>query len=600
MLALREPRPLAIVPSWIEAHCVVPDGFRAGEPLRLYDYQLLALANHYLVRGDAIWVPENPILGPAFVHARSELVGPQKMGKNPLGAAWICGEAEGPVLFAGWAGKGDGYACSDSGCGCGWEYSYDIGEPMGMPWPTPLIQITAYSEDQTDNTYDVLRPMIQKGPLNDLIPKTGETFIRLRGPDDQARIEVVTSSEQSRLGNRATAILQDQVEQYWASNGMEKLADAQYRNLSGTGGRAFLLANMWDPSQHSVAQRESAIDGVYFQTIPWPKVDGKVLDFMDPDERRRGLEVVYPLDVRREGGGHVDLNSIEPEAIKIAAHDPPQARRFFGNEEVEGQGKAFDLATFIKRRVTRSKVVPPGALIVLGVDGSIRWDHFPIIATEVASGYQWPLHIWTPGGPGKEVPMAEVDRVLDEAYETWDVWRQYTDPPYIEGWLANWAGRFGEKRVLAWDTRRPKAMALAIRAWNEAITRGEMSHCAEGDRWCELFTAHIGNAVRRDTNYRDDEGPLWTVEKERDGSPLKIDSGPAAVLSWEARMDAIAGGALNQAPTPSAYARYHSLTGDEDLGEDDVGDDSEIAGPFVDELAPAEFSDVDEEEMVTT
>jgi hypothetical protein len=36
---------------------------------------------------------------------------------------------------------------------------------MGMPWPTPLIQITAFSEEQTDNIYDALRPMIDDGPL---------------------------------------------------------------------------------------------------------------------------------------------------------------------------------------------------------------------------------------------------------------------------------------------------------------------------------------------------------------------------------------------------------------------------------------------------
>jgi hypothetical protein len=554
MLAPRSPRTMAIVPEWIEAHCVVPDGFRAGEPFRLYDYQLLALANHYLVKGDAPWRPENPVLAPAFVNARSLLVGPQKMGKNPLGASWVCAEAEGPVVFAGWAGRDDGYSCEEHGCGCGWEYSYDAGEPMGMSWPTPLIQITAYSEAQTDNTYDVLRPMIEKGPLADLIPHTGESFIRLRGADDQARIEVVTASEQSRLGNRATAILQDQVEQYWESNGMRKLADAQHRNLGGTGGRALMLANMWDPTQHSVAQRDSTVPGVYFQTIPWPKgEDGQPLDFMDPEQRRRGLEVVYPLDVRTEGGGHAPLDSIEDEAIKIAAHDAPQARRFFGNEEVEGQGKAFDLATFIARRVSRPKVVPDGALITLGVDGSVRWDHFPIIATEVASGYQWPLHIWTPGGPGKEVQMSDVDVVLDGAFATWDVWRLYGDPAYIETWLALWAGRYGEKRVVSWDTRRPKAMALALRAWHTAINRAEMSHCAEGDKWDELFCAHVGNAVRRDTNYRDDEGPLWTVDKERDGSPLKIDSVPAGALSWEARNDAIAAGANNVETFVSVY-----------------------------------------------
>jgi putative lipoic acid-binding regulatory protein len=44
-------------------------------------------------------------------------------------------------------------------------YEYEPGEAMGQAWPTPLIQITATSEEQTDNIYDALRPMIELGPL---------------------------------------------------------------------------------------------------------------------------------------------------------------------------------------------------------------------------------------------------------------------------------------------------------------------------------------------------------------------------------------------------------------------------------------------------
>jgi hypothetical protein len=554
---------MAVVPSWIEAHCVVPDGFRAGAPLRLYDYQLLATANFYLVKGDAVWIPEAPILGPAFVHSRSILVGPQKLGKNPWGAAHICAEAEGPVLFAGWAGKGDGYSCEENGCGCGWEYAYDPGEPMGMSWPTPLIQITAFSEDQTDNTYDILRPMIEKGPLHDLIPKTGESFIRLRGADDQARIETVTSSEQSRLGARATFILQDQLEQWWENNGMRRVADAQYRNLAGTGGRASLLANAWDPAQESVAQREfeSAALDVYRQSTWAPKeIAGVALDFTDPIDRRRIFEAVYFPDVRRENGGHVDLDSIESEAAKILAYDPPQARRYFGNErDVEGSGKAFDILVWIERRAKRAHEVPDKAIITIGVDGSVRWDHFPLIATDVAGGYQWPLHIWTPGGRGREVDVNAVEEVLEHAFETWEVWRLYGDPPYIESWLARWAGRWGKDRVIPWETARTKAMAYGLRSWKAAMTSGELTHCPKTDKWCALFTTHVANAVRRDTGYQDDEGFLWTVQKDRPGSPNKIDSVPAAVLSWEARNDAITAGVINVVEQVSAYESYQSL-----------------------------------------
>ena len=100
---------------------------------------------------------------------------------------------------------------------------------------TPLIQITAFSEDSTENTYDALRPMIELGRLADVLPKTGEEFIRLPGG---GRIDTVTSSNQSRLGQRATFITQDEVGIWTHQNKMAKLADVQWRNLAGMGGRS--------------------------------------------------------------------------------------------------------------------------------------------------------------------------------------------------------------------------------------------------------------------------------------------------------------------------------------------------------------------------
>ena len=48
----RPNRTMAVAPSWVEAHCIVPDGFRAGQSFRLYDFQLTYFANFYLVRGE--------------------------------------------------------------------------------------------------------------------------------------------------------------------------------------------------------------------------------------------------------------------------------------------------------------------------------------------------------------------------------------------------------------------------------------------------------------------------------------------------------------------------------------------------------------------
>lgn len=539
--AAREPRTMAVAPSWIEAHCIVPDGFRAGAPFRLYDYQLRYFAAMYLVRGDAQWIAEAPILAPAFVYRRGLLVGPQKVGKNPMIAAGICLEGVGPALFAGWAGEGDGYACADWGCRCGWEYPYEPDEPMGMPWPTALIQITAFSQQSTDNTYDALRPMIDQGPLHDQIPKTGEEFIRL---PHGGRIDTVTSSAQSRLGQRITHAPQDEVGIWTPRSGMTRVADTQYRNLAGTGGRASLTSNAWDPAEQSVAQVqfESKATDIYRQFVE-PSAS---LHYTDRRERHKIHQAVYPADTLRENGGHVDLDAIEAEAVDLLARDAPQAMRFFGNIRVRGSGKAFDMDEWRRRAVAVPFVVPDRTLITLGFDGSRLWDATALIGTVVETGYQWPLGIWERPRNAEhwEVPSAEVDAAVSDAFERYAVWRMYADPPYWESWIATWAGRYGAERVVEWFTARPKAMAYALRAFAGAIARGELSHCALADDLCPLFTAHIGNAVRRVTGYRDDAGELWTVEKDGQHSPDKIDSVPAAALSWEARNDAIAAGAL--------------------------------------------------------
>ena len=112
-----------MVGEWIESHCVIPDGEFAGKPYLLTDEMWVFLAHHYRLNEDA----EVGWRATAFRHRRSQLVRPQKWGKSPFTAALICAEAEGPVLFDGWDASGN---------------------PVGRQWATPIVQITANSEDR--------------------------------------------------------------------------------------------------------------------------------------------------------------------------------------------------------------------------------------------------------------------------------------------------------------------------------------------------------------------------------------------------------------------------------------------------------------------
>jgi phage terminase large subunit-like protein len=107
-------------------------------------------------------------------------------------------------------------------------------------------------------------------------------------------------------------------------------------------------------------------------------------------------------------------------------------------------------------------------------------------------------------------------------------------------------------------------MAYALRGFANAIANGEITH--SGDL---RLTRHIGNAVRRDLVIVDDEQrPLWLIQKERPDSLNKIDLAMAAVLSWEARTDALAAGMAQS--TESVYERRGllDLWDDEEDGED--------------------------------
>lgn len=504
------------VADFVEAKCVVPDREQVGQPFTLTDEQLRFLLWHYRIRPAARFDERQRLWRGSFHFSRgSQLTRPQKWGKGPFASVIVCGEAEGPVVFDGWDADG---------------------QPVGRPWPTPVIQITALSEDQAGNVWDALLPMIELGAIAGDITDTGLTRIHLqRG----GKIEPSTSSALSRLGQRIVFLVQDQTESWVESNGGRKLADNQRRNIAGMGGRWLSTPNAWDPTEESVAQytSESERDGVYHDDVDPPER----LSIRNKRERRQALKTVY-------GDSYwVDLDRIDAEIEALLPRDPAQAERWFLNRKHAAEGKAFSGERWDE--LPRPFEAPPGSLIVIGVDGARFVDALALIATQVESGHQWPLGIWErpQAAPDDyEHPFHAVDGAMVEAFERFDVWRAYVDPQYIDYLLEKWQGRWGEKRVLPWHTNRPRQMAWAVRNYTEAIGIGDLSH--DGD---DRFARHVKNAVKQKVNVYDDKHrQMHTIAKDRPDSPRKIDAAAAGVLSWEARGDAIAGGALRRKPSP--------------------------------------------------
>lgn len=506
-----------MVADFIEAHCAIPDGIHAGEPFTLTDEQLAFLVWHYRLHPGVDLDYEHP--SRAFAYDGSQLVRPQKWGKGPLASAIICAEAAGPALFAGWDAHG---------------------EPVGRPWPTPWIQVTAVSEDQTDNIWRALLPMIEMGDFGADLADTGETRINLPG---DGRIEPVTASARSRLGQRITHAAQDETHSWLKRNGGRLLADNQRRNLAGVGGRWIEYTNGWDPAEQSVAQQtyEAPVETIH-RDFPQSPASWSY-------KNKRDRAKIHRFAYR--GAPWVDLERIESEAQTLLPRDPGQAERFFGNRIVSGADAAFDPDLWLRLAAPSIRVgLAKKTLATVGFDGARFHDSTGFVVTAVELGHQFPAGVWERPADVTdddwEVPefgAGGVDEAIEQIFDEWDVWRVYADPPYWESAIDRWRGRWGDQVVIAWWTNRTKTMALALKAYENAMLSGELNH--DGD---EALARHIANARKLQTRIRDDDDGrfLWVIRKERHDSPLKIDLAMAGCLSWEARGDAIAAGALTK------------------------------------------------------
>lgn len=506
------------VGEWIEEHCVIPDGDHVGEAYRLTDEMWRFLLWFYRL---------DPDTG-RFAYARGgQLVEPQKWGKGPFGSAVICAEADGPVIPAGWDSSGD---------------------PVGRPWTTPWIQVAAVSEGQTDNVWRSLQPMIELGRLAGDITDTGITRINL---PDGGLIEPVTSSAGSRLGQRVTFVLQDETHSWTKANGGRALADTQRRNVAGMGGRWLETTNAWDPNESSVAQETAEIDaaaGDVYRQHPEP---AETVRLSNQRDRRRILKLLYGQS------WWVDRDRIEVEVVALLRRDPAQAERFFANRSKSSQDDWMDVEAF-DAAADPDIVVEPGEMVALGFDGSLGTMHEDRVpdstvlrGCRISDGHLFTVGLWEAPGPGPwEPPHAEVDRTVDEAFDTWRVVVFYGDPPHWQNYLGAWQDRHGDQAVVQeWWTNRDVAMARALERLHTALTQREASH--DGDPRVRDHYRHARRLVKRSaTADPDGRRERVLVRKPHPNSPLKIDAVPADALAMEARADAIANG-LHRKPEQS-------------------------------------------------
>jgi hypothetical protein len=499
--------------EWIEEHVVIPDGDLTGQPYKLTDEMWNWLVRYYRLEPYKLTATGRP----RFHYRGGQLMRSQKWGKGPFAGAQALAEGLGPALPDGWDADG---------------------EPVGRPWPTPLIQITAVSEDQADNVFRALLGEIREGPLAYL--DAGETRINLPGG---GRIDPVTASAKSRLGQRVTFVVQDETHLWTEANSMVTLANNQRRGAAGMGGRWAETTNAYDPAERSVAQRthEGKSPGVLLDH----RTTRQLVDLADRRALMRALSQVYGdswwVDLERVADEVTDPSTLESDA-----------RRYFLSEIVAGQDVFVDaLQWAAMERSGPEFTLKRKDRICLGFDGSKTKDATALVGCRLSDGHLFHIQTWErPRDLDGEwrIPSADVDRVMANVFDVYRVVYLFADPWKWQDYIDAWAGRW-PKRVVEFPTNVETRMDRAIERFRTAFDAGQITH--DG---AEVLTRHVNSTVvtkgKRKTPRDDESGAEFYLKLAKRKSTVNIDTAVAAVLAYAARGQAVEDGWLKRSADP--------------------------------------------------
>lgn len=488
--------------------------------------------------------------------------------KSGQAARFALFEAMGPCRFAGWAEGGEVFEWMD------FRYQYQPGEAMGRVITSPFVRVMATEEAQTGNVYDVIWQNCMDGPLRYAFAREEDIGLSRIYLPDGGEIRPSTAGSASKDGGLESFAVFDETHLY-NNNQLRNMYATVRRNLGKRNAAqpwSFEPSTMYKPGQNSVAEQSHKLaqdirDGkARAARLLFDHREGFAdTDVDDEASLRRGLEEAY------RGADYMDIDRLITE-FWDPRNDRGESIQFFLNRPTSAGGKAFDLDKWDANVVPAEdaeRYRAPGEKVALGFDGARTRDGTSLRATHLESGFQWTLGYWErpegsalakwldehPGYEDWEIDEAEVNAAVEDAMDTYDVRKLYADTSRWEGVVAGWAGKYNHEDppkvvVVKWPVQLRKRTAIACKAYASAIIAGEVLH--DGNA---VSRQHIANSFREATNFTDDDGSaLWLITKERPASPRKIDDTYAGVLSWQARLDAIAAGALVEESTDLVFS----------------------------------------------
>lgn len=509
------------VADWIEAYLCHGPGDVQGEPWVLDDEQVLFLCHAYRLHEQG-----HPQAGRRLIH-HAVYSRPKGRAKSELGGGITCAEGFGPVRFDGWDANGD---------------------PVGVPVQYPFIRCLATEEEQSGNTYDNVTYMLQEGrAIDEYAIDVGmtRTLIKEKGGGE---IVPSTSGSASKDGGKETFAVADETHLY----NTDQLR-GMYRTVARNTGKRKAAepwmmdtTTAWMPGERSIAEQTNEKYGAM------PVAEAVLKKGVLFDHRQAEAPKMFGSDASlkkalKTGYGDaadwMDLDRIV-KIIREAEDPEAEAYRYWLN--IPRAGVARWLTPEEIAAVTGPVDIPEKSMIALGFDGSENDDHTALIAC-TEDGDIKPIGLWVPD-PEDVSWRQEVNNAIAWAFENFQVVRFYGDPPFWQDDFANWLKDYGSPPVVEFWTNVYTKMAVACGALRTEIRRESVTidpvplltdEIKKNGR--SLLTWHFENAhvTKVRVKLEDKTEEAYVIRKERAGSELKIDGGPAAVLARRARDDAI-------------------------------------------------------------
>jgi hypothetical protein len=432
---------------------------------------------------------------------------------------------EAPVRFDGWDARG---------------------EPVGRPVVDPFMPLLANTEKQvSDLAYGALKVICEECPDSARFDATLDRIIRIGGNGRaDGTCKPVASAPDSNDGGRTTWQGFDETHRLWLPNHKEaiqtmesnlgkRFAQDPWSMSTTTAGEPGKQSQAEDDhfEAEAIARGESERPSLFY--FHRQASDGWDMDKFD-DRCEAIVEASGPQLAAR-----TDIEEIASRWDRPKA-DKTYLERVWTNRWTQQGAQAFDVKRWVEE-LGRDAVIKDRAYVTLGFDGARMHDSTAFVVTDVRTGLQQLEGLWEKridDSDDWEVDELEVNEKRKELFKRYRVLKLYADPPYWNYTIGDWAAHYPDVVEEFW-TNQKRRIHKSNQAFEDAIASGSVGFSLSHEHADDL-SRHIGNAGRRDTNLiADDETgqKVWILTKLH--PERKFDACMAAVLSWQARMDAL-------------------------------------------------------------